>query len=117
MIPDEATVDGLLMLVVPDGCGSKWVSAAPGDEHPLPGGGPVAGESEVPAPSHTAGMGSTESDPWPAGKVTVWMSLIVVVVHFTVSPEAICTLVGSISAISTPWTAVPAVMVIVCVPF
>src|SRR5438105_6337088 len=108
------------MAVGPAGAAEKGISATPVLAQPN-GGGPLSPGATGSGPladSHTGGelKGSTEADPGPAGKVTVWMSRWVSVVHLTVSPGSTCSDRGSISRTSVWADAVPAVAVTVCVP-
>src|SRR5258708_37804570 len=115
MTPEVATVAALAIAVGPCGCGTIWFSIAAGLLQPKFG-GPVDGASVSPWTSHANGKGSTELEPLPFGNVTVWTSILVLVTHFTLSPGRVSTRLGSISSTSTPLLAVPAVIVMVCVP-
>src|SRR5579864_5992828 len=113
MMPELATVVGLVIALGPCGCGATCTSKRPGLPHKK-GLSPATGMSAV--ASQTGISGSTESEPAPCGNVIVCGSLMVLVTHLTVSPGLTLIVPGNISVISTCCVAVPATAVMVCVP-
>src|SRR5579859_6921289 len=113
MMPEEATVAGLVIARGPRGCGAMCASNWLGLAHSL-GSNPGTGMSAT--ASHTGTNGSSASEPCPCGNVTVCGSFSVLVTQFTVSPGLTLSVPGSISTISTYCVAVPAVAVMVWVP-